>query len=911
MKNKFSFAITLAVIMSMLLNSLALADNTVADGDGVAQVTNQDMSFGSVCASSTTTKTALIVVSRSGNAGSTNVFKDGSTVTVSVLSVSGSGLSAVMGSNTITLPANWGSQPNNTVSTSLSSTVTLQVGTGSSFSGSITYRASGVNSSNIAITRDDVMNVTATIANCDTTAPSLNLPGNLTAEATGPSGATVTYSASASDTNPLNPTVSCSPASGSTFALGSTTVSCSATDNAGNTANGSFIVTVQDTTAPVVTPPGNITVEAVNASGATVSYSGESAVDLVDGSIAASCSPVSGSVFPLGSNSVLCSATDSHSNTGTSTFNITVQDTTAPLLALSGDITTEATGPAGASVAFSASASDSVDGALTPSCSANSGDTFSLGTTLVSCSATDSSGNTSSGSFNVSVVDTTAPSLDLPDSFSVEATGPSGAAATFSASATDIVDGSVSVLCDANSGDIFPVGATTVSCSATDAAGNTANGSFIVTVQDTTPPSLNLPADQLLEATGPGGAAATFSASANDLVDGPLAVSCDANSGDTFPLGSTTVTCSVSDAAGNMASGSFVIIVEDTTPPTLTVPSDITAEATGPSGAAVSYSRSASDIVDGSVAVDCSPVSGSTFALGTTTVNCSATDAAGNTASDSFDVTVEDTTPPTIALASRLPAANSFGWNNVNVTVTWSCTDLVGVLSPSVDQTVSAEGAGQSATGTCEDTSGNMASDTVSGINIDKTLPLVALVGGPSNGASYYFGSVPAAPTCSASDALSGLAAACSVSGYSSAVGSHTVTASAMDKADNSASASASYSVLAWTLNGFYQPVDMSGVWNTVKGGSTVPLKFEIFAGSELTNTSAVQSVQAYRIACTAGGSEDAIETVTTGGTSLRYDATSGQFIFNWQTPRQPGTCYKVVMTAQDGSTLTAFFKLK
>jgi hypothetical protein len=114
-----------------------------------------------------------------------------------------------------------------------------------------------------------------------------------------------------------------------------------------------------------------------------------------------------------------------------------------------------------------------------------------------------------------------------------------------------------------------------------------------------------------------------------------------------------------------------------------------------------------------------------------------------------------------------------------------------------------------------------------------------------------------------------------------------------------------------WTLTGFYQPVDMSGVWNTVKGGQTVPLKFEIFAGSELTNTSAVQSVQAYRIACTAGGGEDAIETVTTGGTSLRYDATSGQFIFNWQTPRLPGNCYKVVMTAQDGSSLTAFFKLK
>jgi hypothetical protein len=140
----------------------------------------------------------------------------------------------------------------------------------------------------------------------------------------------------------------------------------------------------------------------------------------------------------------------------------------------------------------------------------------------------------------------------------------------------------------------------------------------------------------------------------------------------------------------------------------------------------------------------------------------------------------------------------------------------------------------------------------------------------------------------------------------------HTVTATATDNAGNSASVSATYNVLAWTLFGFYQPVDMNGVLNTVKGGSTVPLKFEIFAGStELTSTSSVQSLQAYTTACTGGGSEDPIETVSTGGTSLRYDAVAGQFIYNWQTPKKSGTCYRVVMVTIDGSKLEAFFKLK
>jgi hypothetical protein len=123
------------------------------------------------------------------------------------------------------------------------------------------------------------------------------------------------------------------------------------------------------------------------------------------------------------------------------------------------------------------------------------------------------------------------------------------------------------------------------------------------------------------------------------------------------------------------------------------------------------------------------------------------------------------------------------------------------------------------------------------------------------------------------------------VSGYSAAVGTHTVT-TATDKAGNTNSASVTYTVLAWTLRGFYQPVDMgSGVVNTVKNGSTVPLKLEIFACSnELTDTADVASFSAKQVPCTkfSGDAIDEIEVVATGGTSLRYDTTGGQFIYNW-----------------------------
>jgi hypothetical protein len=103
----------------------------------------------------------------------------------------------------------------------------------------------------------------------------------------------------------------------------------------------------------------------------------------------------------------------------------------------------------------------------------------------------------------------------------------------------------------------------------------------------------------------------------------------------------------------------------------------------------------------------------------------------------------------------------------------------------------------------------------------------------------------------------------------------------------------------------------MNGVLNTVKGGSTVPLKFEVFAGStELTDTSIV-SAFSKQVACGVAGTEDTIEVLATGGTSLRYDWTGGQFVYNWQTPKLPGKCYDVTLTTQDGTSITAKFKLK
>ena len=87
--------------------------------------------------------------------------------------------------------------------------------------------------------------------------------------------------------------------------------------------------------------------------------------------------------------------------------------------------------------------------------------------------------------------------------------------------------------------------------------------------------------------------------------------------------------------------GAYESDAVDETPPVMRVPADIVVDATGPAGAVVSYAASAVDDVDGPVEVTCSPPSGSTFPIGTTDVTCSASDAAGNEASASFDVHVK------------------------------------------------------------------------------------------------------------------------------------------------------------------------------------------------------------------------------------------------------------------------------
>ncbi len=396
---------------------------------------------------------------------------------------------------------------------------------------------------------------------------------------------------------------------------------------------------VVDTTAPTLTLPSNMTIEATSVAGAVATFSA-TATDTVDATPTIACVAPSGSTFALGINTVDCTATDDAGNVANGSFTISVVDTTAPALTVPANMTVEATSAAGAVATFSATATDAVDATPTVACVAPSGSTFAPGLNTVDCTATDDAGNVANGSFTITVVDTTAPVITVPANMTVEATSAAGAVATFSATATDTVDATPTIACVVPSGSTFALGLNTVNCTATDDAGNVANGSFTITVVDTTKPILTVPANMTVEATSAAGAVATFSATATDTVDATPTIACVAPSGSTFALDLNTVNCTATDDAGNVANGSFTITVVDTTAPVLTVPANMTVEATSASGATVSFSATATDTVDPAPVVACVAPSGSTFALGLNTVNCTATDAAGNTGTNSFTITV-------------------------------------------------------------------------------------------------------------------------------------------------------------------------------------------------------------------------------------------------------------------------------
>jgi hypothetical protein len=539
-----------------------------------------------------------------------------------------------------------------------------------------------------------------------------------------------------------------------------------------------------------------------------------------------------------------------------------------------------------------------------------------------------------SNTFNLVVTapatDTTPPVIAAHADVTVQATSAAGATVIYTSPATsDAVDGAGTATCSPASGTVFALGNTTVTCNATDAAGNTAiPTTFVVHVVDTTGPVIAAHSDVTTEATSAAGANATYiSPATSDAVDGAGTATFTPASGTIIAVDVyTTVTCNATDAAGNAAvSTTFTVHVVDTTAPVIAAHGNETVEATSAAGANATYTSPAtSDAVDGPGTATCSPASGTLFALDVaTTVTCNVTDAHNNAATaTTFTVTVVDTTAPVIAAHGNETAEATSALGAIVTYTSPATSDAVdgagtATCSPASGTTFALD---LYTTVTCNatDAHGNVATATTFTVHVvDTTAPVIAAHADVNAPATGLTGAIVTYTSPATSDAVDGAGTAtCTpASGSLFAIGSTTVTCTATDAHGNVATPTTFVVHVLYQVYGFYTPVDMNDVLNTVKSGQTVPLKFEIFAGStEVTSTSAIKGFKATQVTCGVFDDlvVDQIEMTTSGGTSLRYDTTGGQFIQNWQTPKNSaGLCFVVTMTAQDGTSLNADFQLK
>ncbi|MEP2944798.1 MAG: HYR domain-containing protein [Lentilitoribacter sp.] len=268
---------------------------------------------------------------------------------------------------------------------------------------------------------------------------------------------------------------------------------------------------------------------------------------------------------------------------------------------------------------------------------------------------------------DIVVSDTTAPTISgTPSDIATVATSASGANVTWTAPTASDND-SANLTSSHNSGDLFPIGITTVTYTATDPAGNQTQESFKITVIDGAAPIITVPNDVVVGAdAGQSTAVVTFAVTATDLADGDLTSSIILShaSGDTFPLGETVITADVTDSDSNAATQtSFKITVTDGEKPIIAAISNQAAVTSiGATTAQVSFSTTVSDNVD--AAGYFTPVYqiGTTtitspydFPIGTSTVTVNANDdSSGNTPDPiTFDVVITDSngTGPTSTIS--------------------------------------------------------------------------------------------------------------------------------------------------------------------------------------------------------------------------------------------------------------------
>ena len=450
----------------------------------------------------------------------------------------------------------------------------------------------------------------------DTTPPVLTAPQDVTIEAKSPDHNSVDLGLPA--VNDVVGVESVTNDAPPYFPIGQTTVTWKAIDASGNTANAKQTVIVKDTTAPKIKAPADITQEATSPTSNVVNLGNTT---VTDNGIIKSVTNNAPIVFPLGKTTVTWTATDGSGNSESATQQVTITDTTPPKITPPSEVTFEATSLNQNIVPLGNATVD--DNGAIKSITNNAPQFFSLGKTVILWTAIDEAGNKANSTQTIDVVDTTAPKLTPPKDLKVEATSLTNNTVPLgNATATDIEQ----VTITNNASKTFPLGKTIILWVAKDTSGNTSNATQTVDVVDTTSPKITIPDNVIVNATSSTDNHVSIgNATATDNVE---VVSITNNASSVFPFGNNTVTWTAKDEVGNTITGTQLVQVLDRTPPQLTIPDNVSVNATAFETPVTLGQATATGIIDISPKITNNATG--LFHIGKTVVQWIATDKFGN-----------------------------------------------------------------------------------------------------------------------------------------------------------------------------------------------------------------------------------------------------------------------------------------
>ncbi len=439
--------------------------------------------------------------------------------------------------------------------------------------------------------------------------------------------------------------------SGNLFPRGTTTVAWRVTDAVGLSVSCLFTVTINDTQAPSISCPLNISKGTdPGLCTAVVSYANPTSSDNCAGTTLSLISGIaSGGIFPKGPTQVRWRVTDASGLSASCSFTVTVNDNQVPSISCPANIV-QNTEPNTCSAIVNYTTptfSDNCSGTSISRISGfNSGQPFPRGITTVIWRATDAAGLSTTCSFRVTINDVQAPTINCPPNI-VKNTDPNSCSSvtTFASATASDNCGSTSVtrMSGLPSGSAFPRGSNNVIFRASDIAGNIKLCTLVVTINDIQLPSISCPTN-IVTTTSPGlcnkVVSYTSPAFSDNCTGSTANLFSGLASGSVFPTGSSTVVWRALDIVNNSNTCSFTVTVNDAQLPNINCPPNISVSGSGSPCGFPAAQLSAATASDNCAVTSLTHNAPASLPAGANTIVWTAKDAANNSKTCSYIVTV-------------------------------------------------------------------------------------------------------------------------------------------------------------------------------------------------------------------------------------------------------------------------------